>query len=708
MSADVKIGIDVGGTFTHAVAIDALTLRLLGKAKVATTHGASEGVARGVVTSLEELLAATGIAPDRIALIAHSTTQATNALLEGDVAPVGILGMGRGFDRLLARRHTAIADLELAPGKHLRTLHRFLDLGQGLDGTRVLALAEELVAEGARALVVSEAFGIEPGGHESAAALVLREHGLLATAASEIAQIYGLAMRTRTAAINAAMLPIMLATAELTERAVRASGITAPLMIMRSDGGIMDIAEMKRRPILTMLSGPAAGVAAALMYARISDGVFLEVGGTSTDVSVVKNGRAMIRPAEIGGFRLALRTLDVRTLGVGGGSLPRIANGKLVAVGPRSAHIAGLAYVAFTRESLDGAATASLAPRSGDPADYVKLAAADGSGLAFTPTEAALLEAGTADVRVAAAGTLLAAAAGQRDARAFASGFLAVATGPVQRCVEGLLREYRLDKSLVALHGGGGGAGAIVPHTAAALGLPHVITEHADVISAIGAALGMIRESIERSTQDPGEAEILRIRQDAFDAVVRMGAAAESVEVRVEVDSRRRVLLATAQGTPELRARDLGAALPDDAALAKSAAASFPVGTDAPDLVARTAFHRVFRASRTTRGFLGLFRNVRTPIRVLDREGVVRLRLAHADARECPLPDLVARLSELLESATGYGDAGAELPDLFVLAGARILDLTGLTSLEQARALLRVETASLAQDLVAVAIVAPR
>ena len=199
--------------------------------------------------------------------------------------------------------------------------------------------------------------------------------------------MYGLRARTRTAALNAAILPRMVRTARMTADAVQCGISHRPSMVMRSDGGVMDVREMERRPILTMLSGPAAGVAGALLHENVTDGIFVEVGGTSADCSAIRAGMPQMRPARVGGHRTMLRTLDVRTLAIAGGSMVRAGLKEIVDVGPRSAHIAGLRYASFTEPAvIEGAHVERIRPTPHDPSDYVALVCADGSRIALTPT----------------------------------------------------------------------------------------------------------------------------------------------------------------------------------------------------------------------------------------------------------------------------------------------------------------------------------
>jgi len=707
----VKIGIDVGGTFTHAVAVDAGTLELIGKEMVPTTHKAGEGVARGVVDSLQKLLASARIAPEEVSLIAHSTTQATNALLEGDVARVGIIGMATGVQGWVARRQIDLGAIELAPGKYLQTCFWFIDTCEPVCEARVKMAACELASKGAEVFVVSEAFGVDNMANEKAAVEILRGMGHLATAASEISQLYGLRVRTRTAVLNAAMLPKMLETANMTESSVRASGITAPLMIMRSDGGIMDIAEMRRRPIMTMLSGPAAGVAAALMYVKISDGLFLEVGGTSTDISLIRNGRPLVRSAEVGGHRLYIRTLDVRTVGIGGGSMIRLNGGSLVDVGPRSAHIAGLSYPSFAPpENIGDLSLASIEPKPGDPADYAAVSGRNGSRYAITTTEAAnaigqVKQYAVADRRSLDPFMDYMARQCSTGPASLARSILDKACAKVNDVVRHFLREYRVEEGILSYVGGGGGAEVIVPYAADKMGMQHFIAENTEVVSAIGAALGMIRDSIERSVVNPSDAEILRIRTEAFESVVKMGAAPDSVEVTVEVDTRQKRLVATAMGTPEMRARELTAAQKNRAELHRIAADSCTVSVDDTREIAATGVYSVFQATRKQPCLFGLLTSLTSPVRVVDREGVIRLKLANATVRAGTVTGIYGLLGNLIEELTVFGDAGGLHPDVFCVVSGRIIDLSGLVSKDQIISLLRAELERFAADEPAIALV---
>jgi N-methylhydantoinase A len=708
----IRIGIDVGGTFTHAVAIDAESSSIVGKVKVPTSHRAAEGVARGIVEALQKLLHDSEIGPERVSFIAHSTTQATNALLEGDLAKVGIIGLGSGANALLAAASTRLGKVPVASGCYLETEHVFFNTDKGFSEETARAAINDLLAKGCGAIAVSEAFAPDQADHEELVMKVAAEMKVLATAGAEVSQLYGLKVRTRTAAINAGILPKMIESADLTESSVRAAGIQAPIMIMRSDGGVMDIAAMRKRPILSILSGPAAGVAAAMMFLRVSDGIFLEVGGTSTDISAIANGRALIRSAEIGGHRIYMRTLDVRTVGVAGGSMPRLSASDVVAVGPRSAHIAGLGYASFS-DSADGELEVKqISPLKKDPADYLALVGGQDKEAAqsftITPTCAAnLLDLVPADNCAKAANKdlinrsfkALARKLGRPDdegqLRAIAEKIETLAAAQCLPVVKALIAEHKLDGELVNLIGGGGGAAAIVPYLAKEMNLRFEIAEHADVISAIGVAMALIRETIERQVSNTAAANetIIAMREEVFEAVHKMGADPATIEVHVEIDSKTSIVRATASGANKLHSRGDEKKLSNEERL-NLVADSMRVAKEHVISVCATDYFAVFQAERKSGGILGFMSASRHALRILDQDGVLRLQAANGEARLTTAGGAEATIIDLIEAHALWGDAGKTIPGILLLSGTKIIDLSGLLDQEQVIALARAELAN--------------
>ena len=696
----IRIGIDVGGTFTHAVAIDTEKFTLIAQVKTSTTYRAKEGIAHGIITALFKLLQKARIEPNEVVLVAHSSTQATNALIEGDVARVGIIGMGGGWEAGRARHEIDISKIELAPEKFLHTSFRFIETGKGLLEAPVQQAIQELRAEGAQAIVAAEVFSVDNPDNERLVIRLAQEAGLPATGTHQISELYGLRVRTRTAVINASILPIAVTTAEMTERSIRQTGITAPLMIMRSDGGIMDVKSMRERPILTILSGPAAGVASALMHARISEGIFLDVGGTSTDISAIHHGKPMLHSARVGGHKVYVRTLDVRTVAVGGGSLPRVRNHEIAEVGPRSAHIAGLSYEAFTPlAEVTGIAPKMGAPLPGDPTDYFYLQN-EKRKIAVTTTGAANMlglvpehdyaRGGKENVRLAF--EALGKAIGKSAAEA-ATLFLQKACTSVVATIQELIENYNLEKSLVKLVGGGGGAMTIVPFTSELTKIPNEISENSPVLAAIGVALAMVQETIERHLINPTDEQLLKIRQEAEAAVVRMGAASDSVEVTIEVDPQTNIVRAIATGATEIRQREkLGRALPAARrqliAQQLLGASSHPV-----EILAETEFFTAYALHKEQRHLFGLLRSHSRPVALIDHEGSVRLNLSSAELLITTVGEAEQKLQQFVEVNTYYGDGGEEIPSIRLVVGPRLIDFSKLANVKQVVALARLELA---------------
>ena len=689
-SRKVRIGIDVGGTFTDAVVVDNETYEVIAKEKCPTTHHAKQGVAEGIVRNIENVLKKNNISPEDVIFIAHGTTQATNALLEGDVAKVGIVGMGKGLEADRAKKETTAGNIELAPGKFLYTEHEFLE-SSSLREDLIKSAIEKLKQKGAEVIVASESYSVDNPENEKKVIEIANKMGLPATGGYEISQLYGLSARTRTAAVNAALIPKMMETANMTEGAVKESGIRKPLMIMRCDGGVMSIDEVRKRPILTMLSGLAAGVAGALMYEKITDGIFLEAGGTSTDISVIKDGKVMIKNAQIGGQKLYLTSLDVRTLGVAGGSMIVVEDGKLVDVGPRSAHIANKSYEVFAEpKKIVSPKIKLVAPREEDKPNYAVIECENGESYALTLAGAAniLGYVGEGDY-----------AHGNKEAAKKAWQALADLTGEsveelcktameismkkVKQIVDELIVDYNLNKNLIYLIGGGGSASVVVPFLGEMMGIRHKIAENAPYISTIGVSLALVREQIERNVSNPTDADIRKIRHDVMEVITRAGADAATVDIAIEIDSQKNILRAIATGATELRTKDRNTQMKSEEDLLKIISEADKVEKQNVQKVGQEGRWHAYYVNVEKKALFGLIKTKKRFTRIIDEEGVIRLQKNDAKIMVMKKKQLSTRFEEFVDSLTQFSDAGAILPKTYLFFGQKMSDLSGVVNKEQ-------------------------
>ena len=706
MKRQVRVGIDVGGTFTDVVVVDHQSREVISQLKVPTTHDSTEGVATGIINAINQALSELGVLPDEVVFIAHSTTQATNALLEGDVAKVGIIGLGSGIEGIKAKIDTNVPDMELAPNRFLNIEHVFIS-DQNIKEEKIIQQIKAFQEKKVDVIVSSEAFGVDKPQNEELISKIAKEMGIYATSGHEVSSLYGLRIRTRTAVINGAILPKMIHTATMTDECVRRAGITAPLMIMRSDGGVMSVEEVHKRPIMTMLSGPAAGIAGALMHERISDGIFIEVGGTSADISVIRDGQPQTKAARVGGHRTYLNTLDVRTLAIAGGSMIREANGKIIDVGSRSAHIAGLHYACFQKpEIFENAKLVHLRPTEKDADDYIAIETLNGQRFSLTPTCAANLLGIIPDTAFAKGNIESARLAFKplaekigKTVEETAREILEISCKKVIKQLEELIVEYHLERNTVELIGGGGGAASLVLFTGELMGIKARLAKNAEVISTIGVALAMVRDTIERNIVEPTPEDILAVRKEASESVIKIGAVPETVEVQVEVDTRRNIVRATAFGTTELRKDENTKKVVTLEDCKLSAVRSMQLlDASTVKLVAQTSSLMAFVAEKEIKTLFGLFKTKQKLLRVIDKMGVVRLKRNNVLLESTDAENTLILLEKILNDLTDFGDAGRSLPDIHLLVGARIISLSGLAETEQALVLAKTEIENLPND----------
>lgn len=319
------LGIDAGGTYTDAALIDYGTRAVVAKAKAPTTHrDLTVGVAEAVAALPPELLA-------RTELVSLSTTLATNALVEGRGASVGLLLMpvdAAAPDRINAR------PLRVVPGR-LTIDGRELE---PIDEEAVRQAVRELVAAGVAALAVSGYGAVHNPLHEQQVAAVARaESGLPVVCGHELTGNLDFIRRAHTAVLNARLMPLIGELLDAVQTVLTARGVRAPVYVVRGDGSLTRVRTARERPIETILSGPAASIEGARWLCAERDLLVVDVGGTTTDVAIVADGQVTVGDdgATVGPWRTSVRAADVQTSGLGGDSYVQVTEGgALLTLGP--------------------------------------------------------------------------------------------------------------------------------------------------------------------------------------------------------------------------------------------------------------------------------------------------------------------------------------------------------------------------------------
>jgi N-methylhydantoinase A len=326
------LGVDVGGTFTDAVLLDGGQVRT---AKVPTAARQEESV----------VAAAQAVGARDVTRFAHGTTTATNALLErrgGRTAYVG----NAGFEHLLHLRRQTRAHLYRLCAPHPEPLVP-LERCHGVRGRigpdgELEPLGEIPDVGDVDAVAVCLLFAFRDSSHERAVADELRRlhPGVHVIASHEVAPEFREYERASTTAADAYLAPVAARYLAALAEATRAAGLPEPL-VMLSSGGVGTVAEAAAHPATILVSGPAAGVVGAGLVARragFADAIAFDMGGTSTDVCLLPGGRALqVGERDVGGLPIRLPTVDLHTVGAGGGSLVRLDAGGAIRVGPESA-----------------------------------------------------------------------------------------------------------------------------------------------------------------------------------------------------------------------------------------------------------------------------------------------------------------------------------------------------------------------------------
>ena len=352
MTPTLLVGVDTGGTFTDVTVLDPASGRLW----VAKTPSTPQDPSLGFDQGVRDGLALAESSGDGVGRVLHGTTVATNLILEGK-GPPSALVVTRGFKYVLeigrhdiprrASQFSWIKPQRPVPPRRIWEVGGRLDhrgaVVEELDEADVVAAARAIAQSGIRSVAVVLLHSYANPAHEQRVREVFaREHPEARLSLScEVMPAFREYERSITTLLNAYVMPAVSTYVGLLEQRTKASGIHAPLLLMKSSGGVMSVRGARERPVDTALSGPAAGVVGAAFVAAhsgVQDLISIDIGGTSADVGLIQRGvPSLTTSGTIGEWRVGLPMVDILTIGAGGGSIARVNEAGGLVVGPESA-----------------------------------------------------------------------------------------------------------------------------------------------------------------------------------------------------------------------------------------------------------------------------------------------------------------------------------------------------------------------------------
>ncbi|MDG1117724.1 MAG: hydantoinase/oxoprolinase family protein [Flavimaricola sp.] len=361
----VLLGVDTGGTYTDAVLIDEGEDRVLASAKALTSR---PDLSLGIAGAIDAVLEETGLDPAAIGMVSLSTTLATNALVEGQGGRVALIFIG--FDEGELARDGLEAALKGDPVIRLAGGHGHA--GQEISPLDIGALGDALAALGPdiTGFAVAARFATRNPGHELAVRDLIRSvTGRPVTCSHELSSALGGPKRALTAVLNARLIGMIDGLIGACEAHLERRGIAARMMVVRGDGALVSAALAREKPIETILSGPAASIAGASWLTGEQDALVSDIGGTTTDVCLLRDGRPKIDPegARVGPYRTMVEAVAMRTTGLGGDSEVHLLEGLEggLMLGPRRLmplSLLAVTHGALVHRTLDRALSMDAAP----------------------------------------------------------------------------------------------------------------------------------------------------------------------------------------------------------------------------------------------------------------------------------------------------------------------------------------------------------